>query len=87
MLLQWFRKGRRLAIARPAGRIELSLQMVDLLTQALVLSAQDCSLALRTLRAVAEHGRVRRWAVVGSRDSRLRHALVMPESRLPYKRR
>jgi hypothetical protein len=50
--------------------------MVDLLTQSLVLSTQDLSLAFRTLRAFAEHVRVLRWAVVVSRDSRLRHALV-----------
>jgi hypothetical protein len=61
--------------------------MVDLLTQSLVLSAQDFSLALRMLRACAKHVRVLRLAVVVSRDSRLRHTLVMPESRLPYKRR
>jgi hypothetical protein len=61
--------------------------MVDLLTQSLVLSAQDVSLALRTLRAFAEHVRVLRLAVVVSRDSRLWHAPVMPESPLKYKRR
>ena len=42
---------------------------------------------VRTLRAYAEHIRVRRWAVVVSRDSRLRHAVARPESRLRYKRR
>ena len=87
MPVQRLGKGRRLSIARPAGRIELSLQMVDLLTQALVLSAQDFSLALRTLRAFAEHLRVLRWAVLVSRNSRLRHASLMPESPLQYKRR
>jgi hypothetical protein len=61
----------------------LSLQMVDLLTQSLVLSAQCLSLALRTLRAFAEHVRILRLAVVVSRDSRLWHPLLMPESRLP----
>ena len=59
----------------------------NLLTQSLVLSAQDFSLALRTLCAFAEPVRVRRLAVVVSRDSRLRHAPVMTESRLQYKRR
>jgi hypothetical protein len=61
--------------------------MVDLLTQSLVLSAQYVSLALRTRRAFAKHVRVLRLAVVVSRDSRLRHAPVMPESRVLYKRR
>jgi hypothetical protein len=51
--LQRFRKGRRLSIACPAGFIELALQTVDLLTQALVLSAQDFALALRAFCALA----------------------------------
>ena len=87
MLLQRLGKRCRLAISCPARLIELSLEVVHLLTQSLVLSAQDFSLALRTLQTLAEHGRVRRWALVVSRDSRLRHAPVMPESRLLYKRR
>ena len=43
----------------------------------LVLSAQDLSLALRMLRAFAEHIRAQGGAVVVSPDSRLRHAPVM----------
>ena len=61
--------------------------MVDLLRQALVLPAQDVSLALRTLRAFAEHLRVRRWAVVVPPDSRFLHAPVLPEFIAPYKTR
>ena len=81
------RKKETLGLARPARLIELSLAVVDLPTQSLVLSPQDFPLALRTLQTLAEHGRVRRLAVVVSRDSRLRHTPVMPESRLLYKRR
>ena len=51
--------------------------MVDRLAQSLVLSAQDFPLARRTLRAFAKHVRVLRLAVVVSRGSRLRHALVI----------
>lgn len=39
MFVQRFGKRRRLAIARPAGLVELSLEAVHLLTQSLVLSA------------------------------------------------
>ncbi len=87
MGVQRLRKGRRLSIARPPGRIQLSFQMVDLLTQSLVLSTQAFSLAFRTLRALAERVRVRRSAVVVSWDSRLRHTPVMSESPPPYKGR
>jgi len=84
MLRQRFRKRRRLASARPAGRVELSLQMVDLLSQSLVLSAQDVSLALRAFGALAN--RVDLFA----RDCRIgrpliRHVDVMPDPPKKYK--
>jgi len=62
----------------------LSLQMVDLLSQSLVLSAQDVSLALRAFGALAN--RVDLFA----RDCRIgrpwiRHVDVMPDPPKKYK--
>jgi hypothetical protein len=84
IFLQRFRKWRCLSIARPAGLIELSLQMVDLLTQALVLSAQYFSLALRAFCALANRVDLfARWYRIGR--PLIRHVDVMPDPRKKYK--
>jgi hypothetical protein len=42
-----------LANSRPAGAIELPSQMIDLLTEALIFSAQSIALAFSFLRTLA----------------------------------
>jgi hypothetical protein len=56
ILLQRFRKWRRLSIARPAGLIELSLQMVDLLTQSLSRRSISRSRYARSARSRSTSG-------------------------------
>ena len=66
--------------------IELPFEMIHLLTEPLILSAQPIALALRLFRSLAPVSVVRlAIRVVGLRP--LRHAAVMPEFTVEYKTR
>jgi hypothetical protein len=83
--LQRFGEGRRLPESRPARVIELSFEVIDLLTEALIFSAQSIALALSLFRTLAPVSVVRSMIRVCLR--RLRHAAVMPQSTARYKTR
>ena len=84
MRLQRFGEGGGLPESRPARLLELPFQMINLLTEALIFSAQSIALALRLLRSLAPVAGVRSVVcVVGLRP--LRHAAVMPEFTAEYK--
>jgi hypothetical protein len=86
MRLQRFCEGGGLPESRPACVIELPFEMINLLTEALIFSAQSIALALRLLRSLAPVSVVRlAISVVGLRP--LRHAAVMPEFAAEYKTR
>jgi len=86
MRLQRFGEGGGLPESRPARLLELPFQMINLLTEALIFSAQSIALALRLLRSLAPVAGVRSVVcVVGLRP--LRHAAVMPEFTAEYKTR
>jgi hypothetical protein len=83
---QRFGEGGGLPESRPARVIELPFEMINLLTEALIFSAQSIALALRLLRSPAPVGIIRSIVrVVGLRP--LRHAAVMPEFTAEYKTR
>jgi hypothetical protein len=86
MRLQRFGEGCGLPESRSTRVIELPFEMINLLTEALILSPQSIALALRLLRSLAPIS-VGRSAicVVGLRP--LWHAAVMPEFTAEYKTR
>jgi hypothetical protein len=86
ILFQGFGEGRRLPEPRPPRVVELSFEMIDLLAEALVLSAQSIALALGLLGTLAPIGIIRS-AIRIVRLRRLRHAAVMPEFIAEYKTR
>ena len=70
----------------PPRVVKLSLEMIDLLTEALILSAQSLTVALGLLGTLAPVGMVRS-AICVVRLRRFRHAAVMPEFIARYKTR
>jgi len=85
-LLQRFCEWRCLSEAGAPRVVQLSLKMLDLLSETLVLTAQSLALALRFLGAFAPI-RVARSTIRGVRLGRFRHAAVMPEFIASYKTR
>jgi hypothetical protein len=86
ILLQRFRKRRRLSESGAPRVVQLSLEMLDLLPETLVFAAQSLAVALRFLGALAPVGVIRSTIRV-VRCGRIRHAEVMPEFLAPYKTR
>jgi hypothetical protein len=86
MRFQRLRKGRRLPEPGPPHVIKLSFEMIDLLTEALILSAQSLAVALGLLSTLAPIGIVR-LAIRVVHIRRFRHPAVMPEFIARYKTR
>jgi hypothetical protein len=86
LLLQRFGEGRRLAESGAPRVVQLSLEMLDLLSKTLVFAAQSLAVALRVLGPLTPVGVIRSTICV-VRLGRFRHAAVMPEFIAPYKTR
>jgi len=86
MLLQRFGEGRRLSETVASRVVQLAFEMLDLLSETLVLAAQSLAIALRLLGALPPVGVIRSTIRV-VRLRRIRHAAVMPEFVAPYKAR
>jgi len=86
MLLQRFGEGRRLSEPGASCVVQLAFEMLDLLSETLVFSAQSLAITLRFLGALAPIGVIRSTIRV-VRLGRFRHAAVMPEFIAPYKTR
>jgi hypothetical protein len=86
MRLHRFGEGSGLPESRSTRVIELPLEMLHLLTEAVIFSAQSIALAFRLLRSLAPVGVVRSAVRVVDRRP-LRHGTVMPEFTAKYKTR
>lgn len=86
IFLQRLCEGRRLSEAGAPRVVELSFEMLDLLSETLVFAAQSLAITLGILSALAPVGIIRS-AIRVVRLGRFRHAAVMPEFIARYKTR